>query len=70
MSEKSKIIYPMSMLGEIVGNDMKVAEESKNFEFKRSEPYFHYEEGKILESLSAKLAEFAIKEMGFVKLAV
>lgn len=70
MEKQSKIIYPMSMLREIVGNGIKVAEESKNFEFKESEPYFHYKEGEILESLTEELAEFSIKEMGFVKIAV
>lgn len=70
MDKKSKIIYPMSMLGEIVGNKAKVAKESANFEFKENEPYFHYNEGEILESLTEELAQFSIKEMGFVKIAM
>lgn len=60
----------MSMLREVVGDTMKVAEESKNFEFNESEPYFHYNEGEILESLSEDLANFSIKNMGFHKLAM
>ena len=66
MIEKAKMIYPMSMLNEVVGSDEKVSTESENFEFDRNEPYFHYEEGKILESLDDTLAEFAEEQMGMI----
>ena len=60
-----KYIYPMSMLSEIVGNEEKVAKETKaQYEFNRNEPYFQYEEGVILESLTEELAEFAVDSMG------
>lgn len=62
---KKKYIYPMSMLNEVVGNEEKVASEIKEqYEFNRDEPYFQYEEGVILESLTEELAEFANGCMG------
>ena len=55
----------MSMLNEIVGDEEKVSKEIKErYEFNRDEPYFHYEEGTILESLTEGLAEFAKDWLG------
>ena len=64
-TKDARIIYPMSMLNEVVGNNRKVELESACYEFDREEPYFHYAEGEVLESLSEPLAKFSISEMGF-----
>lgn len=64
-----KVIYPMSMLSEVVGNNRTVEIASAGYEFDRTEPYFAYKEGVRLESLSETLAQFAMKEMGYTKYA-
>ena len=69
MMEKAKIIYPMSMLAEVVGNEEKVRKESERFEFNPKDEFFQYEEGVVLESLDFELAEFAESVLGFVHYA-
>lgn len=64
--KNAKVIYPMSMLKEVVGNERAVRIESACYEFDSTEPYFHFAEGEVLESLSETLAKFAIETMGFV----
>ena len=72
--EMKKIIYPMSMLNEIVGKDnfnkmyneaeKSVKVDGVEYDFDTAHPFFRYDNG-ILESLDNELANCALNEMGF-----
>ena len=65
-TNNGKIIYPMAMLEQVVGGKEMVKSESDRYEFKKTDKWFHYRVGRILESLDEENVKYAIENLGYV----